>query len=756
MSTTKFSQINFTLTALLDQIELGGIGLPDIQRPFVWSNTKVRNLFDSMYRGYPVGYFLFWQTGADLQAKKIGTQQEQLVPQMLIVDGQQRLTSLFAVLKGITVVDEDYKIRKIEIAFRPSDEQFAVANAASKNDPEFVPDISRLWEKSGNIFSFVGAFLKKLSEHREKNGKTLESAEESLIQSRINQLYSLNQYPFTALVLSEKAEPEEVSDVFVRINSEGKTLDHADFILTLMSVYWDEGRKELEDFCRNAKQPSTETANPYNHFLQPSPDQMLRLAVGLGFNRAVLKYAYALLRGKDLATNESSPEIREKQFAVLKEAQQQVLHLQNWHDFFKVLQQAGFRGSKMISSQNAILYSQIFYLLGKCRYKVDKFKLAQVIARWFFMVSITGRYSSSPESVMERDLRDISQCPDADTFVTWIDDKIRSTLTNDFWNIALPNMLVTAAATGPAHYAYYAALNLLDARVLFSQKRVFDLLDPMLSPIRAGAEKHHLFPRKYLEDIGIAQQRERNQLANYALVEWDDNNAISSAAPQDYAPKYEQRFSDDEKNKMYYWHALPVNWYEMEYTDFLKARRKLIAKVIHNGYRTLEAKETSGPEFGTVFSADEIVGQGEGSSIEFKSTLRVNLHTKQNDVKMEHAVLKTIAAFLNTNGGHLVIGVDDSGNALGVEADNFVNEDKMNLHLVNIIKERLGTQHMLNVQPHFCDFGDKRVLILECKAGYSPAYLRQKNGSEEFYVRTGAATSELLPSQIHAYVNQRF
>src|SRR6056297_1532216 len=108
MSNTKFSQINYTLTTLLDQIELGTIGLPDIQRPFVWSNTKIRNLFDSMYSGYPVGYFLFWQTGADLGAKKIGTQKEQTVPQMLIVDGQQRLTSLFAVLKGITVVDENY------------------------------------------------------------------------------------------------------------------------------------------------------------------------------------------------------------------------------------------------------------------------------------------------------------------------------------------------------------------------------------------------------------------------------------------------------------------------------------------------------------------------------------------------------------------------------------------------------------------------------------------------------------------------
>lgn len=755
MSNTKFSQINYTLTTLLDQIELGTIGLPDIQRPFVWSNTKIRNLFDSMYSGYPVGYFLFWQTGADLGAKKIGTQKEQTVPQMLIVDGQQRLTSLFAVLKGITVVDENYNERKIEIAFRPSDEQFAVANAASKRDPEYIPDISVLWKSS--IVSFINKFLKELTAYREKNDRTLDDEEREVLEARISRLYDLKQYPFTALVLSAKAEPEEVSEVFVRINSEGETLDQADFILTLMSVYWDDGRKELEGFCRDSRQPSTDGPSPFNHFIQPGPDQLLRVGVGLGFDRAVLKYAYSLLRGKDLATGESSPEIREKQFATLQEAQQKVLNIQNWHDFFKVLQQAGFRSGKMISAKNAIIYGYIFYLIGKCRYKADKYKLAEVIARWFFTTSITGRYSSSPESVMERDLRDISQTKDADEFFAWIETKIASTLTEDFWNIALPNMLVTAAAKGPAHYAYYAALNLLDARILFSKKRVFDLLDPAVKAIKAGAEKHHLFPRKHLENAGFAQQRDRNQMANYALVEWDDNNSISASAPADYAPKYESRFGDAERNKMYYWHALPVNWYEMEYTEFLKARRKLIAKVIRDGFKKLESKAgDTPPAFSNGKPIADIIKAGEGTRVEFKSTLRINLHTGEKDPKMEHSVLKTIAAFVNSQGGTLVIGVDDESQPLGVEIDKFPNEDKMNLHLVNLIKSRIGAEHMLHIQPHFADFGGKRLFVIECKEGYAPVYLKTKDGTEQFFVRTGAATSELSPSQIQTFISQRF
>ena len=754
MSNIKFSQVNYPLTTLLDQIELGAIGLPDIQRPFVWSNTKIRDLFDSMYRGYPVGYFLFWQTGAETGTKQIGSDVKQLVPSMLIVDGQQRLTSLFAVLKGIPVVDENYKKRTIEIAFRPSDQQFAVGNAATRRDPEYIPDISLLWSPGQNIFSFVDTFLVDLTAYREKTGKTLTGEEKGRLQTCINQLYGLSQYPFTALVLSERAEPEEVSDVFVRINSQGATLDQADFILTLMSVYWDAGRKELEAFCRKSRKPATSGTSPFNYFITPKPDQLLRVVVGIGFDRAVLKYAYSLLRGKDLTTNKFSPERRDQQFETLQAAQKETLNVQNWHDYFKVLQQAGFRGGKMISSDMAIVYCYVFYLLGKSRFKIDKFRLADVISRWFFVISLTGRYTNSPESVMERDLRVIAG-KTRDEYIEWMEETIDATFTDDFWSITLPNLLVTAAARGPYHFAYYAALNLLDARVLFSKKRVHDLLDPALRPIRAGAEKHHLFPMAHLQKLGF-EQRDRNQIANYALVEWDDNNAISDSAPADYAPKYEARLSDVERAQMYFWHALPINWYEMEYAEFLKARRKLIAKVIQEGYKKLQTgKSTRTPLRHEHTPIDQIVAAGEGLKIEFKSTLRVNLHTNKTDVKIEQSALKTIAAFLNSNGGTLVIGVNDDGEALSIDTDGFPNEDKMNLHLVNIVKSRMGAEHMLHIQPRFDDFQHKRVLVVDCNPGYTPVYVKH-SGTEQFFIRTGAATSELTPSQIQTYINQRF
>lgn len=207
---------------------------------------------------------------------------------------------------------------------------------------------------------------------------------------------------------------------------------------------------------------------------------------------------------------------------------------------------------------------------------------------------------------------------------------------------------------------------------------------------------------------------------------------------------------------MCHWHALPVNWDKLAYLEFLDARRKLMAKIIQEGFEHI-AEGAQGKSLieDDTFSATELVALGETTRCEFKSTLRVNLHTGEKDKKMEHSCLKTIAAFLNSHGGYLLVGINDNGEALGLETDGFPNEDKMNLHLVNLLKDRLGAEHLVHVDPRFETFNEHRVLIVRCKPSNLPVFL--KDGStEQFYVRTGAATSELKPSEIQGYLKQRF
>ena len=323
MSETVFTKVDYDLNSLVKFISLGEIGLPDIQRPFVWKNAKVRDLFDSMYRGYPVGYLLFWQNALAESVRIIGVETKQKPPRLVIVDGQQRLTSLYAVVKNIPVLRENFESEQIHISFNPLEERFEVADAAIRRDKSFIPSISLLWNDNTDFFEVVENYLEGLSSSREV---TVE--ESKAIKKSISKLQELISFPFTALELASDIDEEAVSDVFVRINSKGTPLNQADFILTLMSVFWDDGRAALEQFCRESRMPSKSDASPFNHFIEPSPDQLLRVGVGVAFKRARLKYVYSILRGKDLETEKFSDERREQQFELLKDAQQRSLNLQ--------------------------------------------------------------------------------------------------------------------------------------------------------------------------------------------------------------------------------------------------------------------------------------------------------------------------------------------------------------------------------------------------------------------------------------------
>ncbi|HEX6012791.1 MAG TPA: DUF262 domain-containing protein [Geminicoccaceae bacterium] len=750
MTQTIFTKVDYTLGGLVGEIELGSIGLPDIQRPFVWQNAKVRNLLDSMYWGFPVGYLLFWANANADDSRAIGTDGKQRVPQLLIVDGQQRLTSLYAVIKGVPVIRENYEPERIEIAFNPLLEKFDVTDAAIRRDKTYIADISTVWAKGTNLFALHDQYLKGLPSDRE-----ITDDDRRRTGQAFSRLQNLVNFPFTTLTLAAAIDEEQVSEVFVRINSQGKSLNQADFILTLMSVFWDEGRAQLEDFCRRARRPTAGKASPFNHFIQPGPDQLLRVSVGLGFRRARLQAVYSVLRGKDLDADRFDAERRDAQFAILKAAQARVVDLQHWQDFFLAVRLAGFRSGQMITSQNNLLFAYILYLLGRTEFGVDRHELKRLIATWFFMSALTGRYTSSPESRMEFDLAGLRGVRSAEAFASVLRGVCDWILTHDYWSITLPMDLATSAARSPSLYAYIAALNLLDARALFSAHRVAELTDPTTQANRSAVERHHLFPKAHLAELDVTDMRETNQSTNYALVEWGDNSAIGAQSPQVYLPTFRARFDAADYTRMAYWHALPDGWQDLPYPEFLRQRRDLMARVIRDAYRKLAGDQAGDRPPPARLSVDQLVEQGESTATEFKATLRVNLHTGQKDPRMELAVLKTIAAFLNGAGGTLVVGVKDDGEPLGIGADGFPDEDKMNLHLVNLVNERIGAQHFLYVHPRFDDFEGVRVVAVGCKPSRSAVFVKDGN-TERFYARTGAATAELTGQQMQAYIKQRF
>jgi hypothetical protein len=746
MSNTLFTKVDYALGALIDAIGNGQIGLPDIQRPFVWRNVKVRELFDSMYRGYPVGYLLFWETGIKTGARKIGIDEKQLAPNRVIVDGQQRLTSLYAVIKGIAVVRENFANEKIEIAFNPLEGRFEVPDAAIRRNKAFIPSISAIWDPSTNLIQFAGDYVSGLRSFREVSAEEVDRAQRAL-----GRLHSLLHFPFTALELSSNVEPEQVSDVFVRINSEGKKLNQSDFILTLMSVFWDEGRTQLEDFSKRSRTPSDGAASPYNHLFRPYPDQLLRVAVAVGFRRARLSAIYAILRGKN-AEGDDLVTSRDQHFDALKMGQSAALNVQYWQDFMRCVVLAGYRSAKIISGELALIFAYSLYLIGRTQLGVKEHDLRKVIAQWLFMTSLTGRYTGSPESQMEFDLARLRSVKTSMEYVAIIGDICSSALTSDFWSITLPGDLATSAARGPSMFAFFASLSVLDARALYSSHSVRELMDPAMQGTRNSLERHHLFPVAFLKSQGIADQRDYNQIGNFAIVEWGDNAAIAAAPPSEYVPMLEARFDAKLLQDMYRHHGIPLGWQNMSYELFLKERRVLIAQTIRAAYERLAGHtEASAPQPAVA----DLIASGETAAVEFKSTLRTNLHTGDKDARMEMAVLKSIAGFLNSKGGTLVVGVADDGSPVGLDRDGFATEDKMSLHLINLLKERLGGQHAISVQPRFDEHEGARVLVVECSRSQSPVFVKEGT-AEKFFVRYGPSTQELLGGTAQEYIKQRF
>lgn len=575
-----------------------------MQRPFVWGNPKVRDLIDSMYRGYPVGELMFWENRDDEHSRSIGADSKTQQATLQIVDGQQRLTSLYAVVKGLEVWREDYTRERIRIAFNPFTERFDVPTAIIENSPEWISDILPIFENPINARKiYIGRL--------EKSGRQIDDETSTNIELALNQMYGLLQYAFQVVQIREIVPREAVADIFVRINSEGASLSSADFILTWLSVFWEEGRKQIEDFARDSRfHPSVishmtgekVTWTPANPYLFLTASQITRMVVAYGMRRGRLQDAYNYLRGRDPRTREINPEQRDIELAKLKLGQEQVLRPIHWDEFLKVIHRAGLRTSEMITSRNTVLYSYVIWLIGRTDFKVPIDELRELMARWLFIAQLTGRYTTSPETQIQNDLSRIGEAntENPQQFTEMLAEIMEAAAPPDWWSVTLPENLITSSTGSPAWAAYIAALNILDAEVLLSTMSVSSWVDPARRPIR-GVEKHHLFPRNYLREVlGITSDRRTNQVANYALVEWWDNNEISSAAPTEYWPEQLGRKPIDASRlqKQQQWHALPDTWTQMDYDTFLRERRRLIADVIHQGYKRL-----SDPTYQPVFKA---------------------------------------------------------------------------------------------------------------------------------------------------------
>jgi hypothetical protein len=597
MTIQKYSVNQFTVQNILNWVEIGEIAIPEIQRPFVWNSTQVRDFLDSLYKGYPVGYLIAWRN-PNVRLKNGTTSHGKRI----LIDGQQRVTALMISLLGKQILNKDYKRITISIAFHPIEEKFEVSNPAIKKDPAWIPNISVIFNKDFKTLSFV-------KEYSEKN----QIEDIDLIYETIEALKGILNNPIGLIELSSELDIDTVTEIFIRINSSGVVLSQADFAMSKIAVSEKYNgnilRKAIDYFCHIAVAPEfcDELKSIDKEFIQtdyfqkmkwlryenddlydPSYNDMLRVAFTYKFKRGRLQDLVALLSGRNFETREYEERIIEESFNKLSEGIKDYMNENNFKKFTLILRSAGFIDSSMIRSQNAVNFAYILYLTLR-ELNLNQAIIETLVRKWFVLSILRSRYSSSPESQFDYDIKQIMINPE-----NYIDNTIKAELSDAFWDIGLPQQLNTSVASSPSFNVFLAAqVKMRDKGFLSKDINVEDL-------IRIKGDVHHIFPRDYLKKNGFTKNM-YNQIANYVMSQSEINITIGAKAPNVY---FNELLEQCKGGKLKYggirtvkeleenmrMHCIPESIFEMkasDYEKFLEERRKLMALKIKEYFSLL-------------------------------------------------------------------------------------------------------------------------------------------------------------------------
>lgn len=590
-----FNPVSTPLYLLLPHVKSGEIGLPELQRPFVWPDSKVRNLFDSMMKGYPIGYVMIWKASTTYtKTAQIGTGSHLYdMPSDLVIDGQQRLTGLLsAMYKDQKVKDIKYNERRIRIAFNPLRREFDVWSKAKENSPEWIDDIADVfeyvWDGKG-VSYYRPLYLSRLRAFRDKKSlPTLTLDDEATIEKNLNDLVALKDHPLPVMWIEQSADVEQVAEIFVRVNSGGKVLNEKNFIETVLSVYDSEAKKLIDDFCEQSRCPVDGTS--YNTILPLLPVHLIRMAVGVAFWRARLKFAHKLLRGENMDDHVVTAEEREKNLALFKAALRVVTNVNDWHAFLQCFKDAGYLNHSLVASDNAVVFCYVMFLKGKYDFKVPPVDLAKLIRRWAFVSTITGYYTNSVETDAETQLKELLEI-DPKTpaaFTERLNRAMESRFTDSYFSVTLPEDLQTSGTQSPVWLGFVASQIILDAHILFGTQLVQGYLLPGASGKKKAVDIHHIFPRNFLENNGY-QDKDRliNQVANFVYLNYATNIDVSDDAPSVYSEKYKAQIGVDAFLRSCEENAIPANFGELPYEEFLAQRRRLMAQKIKMAYEKL-------------------------------------------------------------------------------------------------------------------------------------------------------------------------
>lgn len=605
MANQKYEIEKHTVDTVLSWIKTKEVVIPEIQRPFVWKATQVRDLIDSLYKGYPVGYLIVSRSHE--MRLKDGSMSK---GQRILIDGQQRVTALMAAILGRSVLNNEYKEKYIKIAYNPfadGDENlFEVQDQSHLRSKKWIDDISIFFDDDFDDYEFIETYCR---ENPEMDFKTL--------NKKIKRIVDIKTKDLGIIEISSELDIDTVTDIFIRINSKGAVLSQADFAMSKIAADEKYGgnilRKAIDYFCHVAVEPifydtllkndsqfiSSELGkemawlrNDTDSIYDPSYEDMLRVSFIHMFSRGKLKDLVSLLSGRDFETRDYKEEIAEDSFNKLTEGIKHFMHQYYFEQFVLAVRGAGFISNKLISSQNVLDFAYVVFLKLALSGEVGKTEIKRYVSKWLVMSILTGRYSASPESKMDQDIRNINE----KGVVKYLEEIEKAELSEAFWTFGLPQKLDTPNSSSPALSAYFAAQIVLGDKGLFSATST-------VRDLYGASDVHHIFPKAYLQKTGVLDNRAiYNQVANYVYLDTPINITIGDKSPNVYfkdafesarttSTVFGYPMTEDELKENLIMNCIPSeieNWdYNNYQSNFLVQRRRMMAKKIQDYYNKL-------------------------------------------------------------------------------------------------------------------------------------------------------------------------
>lgn len=728
-------KIDISVRELVDMIDRGELRLPELQRRYVWPATRVRDLLDSLYRGYPSGSVLVWETSEDAPSRDLAIEQRrsEFGSSKLLLDGQQRLTSLSAVLRGEPLKFKN-RVRPVEIAFNLDHPDGPPTEVTEVEDDDPTPETSIEDDIEANgdapnvqerlrTRTFVVASKALLADPRWVKVSDIFSAKvrewdllKPLVDSpdhpdyerysqRLQKVKKIGDYQYVMHLLERDLSYEEVAEIFVRVNSLGMKLRGSDLAMAQITARWPGALDKFEEFADECERV----------WFTFDPGLLVRTLVVFATGQS----RFRTVAGISVPAMQDSWEKAKDglRFAI---------------NFMRA--NAGIEDESLLSSP--LLVIPIALLAVNKGFKFSE-QDERDLLHWLFVANASGHYSrGSSESILDLDLATILRrgggAPELVNLVQQQVGRLRFSAA-DFAGRGARNPLFQTAYLAVKHSGAKDWRSGLALSLTHSGKYHY-------------IQTHHIFPKAVTKDYDPS---EVNEIANLAFISGSQNRSISAKRPEDYLPDVVASRGADTLTAQ----GIPLDpamWKLENFREFLDYRRAELARMVNEFLDGITREGSRG-----VSDIASLVADGEGPTLEFKETARFNIRTGTTDKVLEGVVAKTVAGFLNTSGGTLVIGVDDAGLAKGLERDlatlSKTNLDGYQQFLRTLLNNAVGPELCARVGIEFPVVDGTEVCVLRIPA--SPRAVWITSGQDKaFYVRSGNTTQPLDPEQAHNYV----